>query len=293
METLKDYSDFLLSKGYSLAPYSHSYFNGFLTDVTFVKNGYRVILQVGETEEFTEYLESLEPNIEYLVEDQNYIVSGAFIESPICNIAGFLDGNKEGITLVKEANDYYTDTLDLFEYCITLQTPNLLEHELKIMSERIKLLSWAKDVLIPVLEKCDYIVDYDSFFIINFDKFELDSSSPVICFRHYNDCGNIYLETHCITGKNTLSVGGIGLDVIGKSQEEIYSILLEEVFKKDELAFGYLYNNDPKETKDTYKEVLTLWQELRNKSNRYEINFDIIPDRYSKDIELYKQLNSE
>ena len=77
--------------------------------------------------------------------------------------------------------------------------------------------------------------------------------------------------------------------IYGKKQDDVFNILLEEVWKKDELRFGYIYNNDPQETIDTYKEVLTLIDCLHYNEKK-DIDFTIIPKRYNKLIEDYNQM---
>ena len=71
--------------------------------------------------------------------------------------------------------------------------------------------------------------------------------------------------------------------------------ILEEVWKKDDLKFGYIYNNDPHETINTQREVYCLLDCLRDKKIYYDdINFDIIPKRYNHlVIEYNKLLNKE
>ena len=183
MIKLKEYADFLYENGYkeNFAPFT--FLNGSLEIVEFIKNDFIVRLYVEATREFSEFLESLEPGTEYKVEYENYNVKSAFIESPICNVSNFLDGTTDGIELVSEPNAYNRHTLDLFELCIGFQKVNLLEHELFIMSRRQEHLAWAKDNLIPILEKYDYYVDYDSFFDT---KEERCSSNIRIDFKHPN-----------------------------------------------------------------------------------------------------------
>ena len=295
MKTLKEYAEFLYKNGYkeSFAPYT------FLCDkleiVEFTKNDFRLNLYVYETEEFEKFYESLKDGEEYSIDYKNYIVSSAFIEFPICNVPNFFDGTTEGITLVSKPDEYNKHTLDLFELCIGFQKINLLEHELFIMSKRQEQLKWAKDNLIPILEKCDFYITYNSFFDT---KNERGSSNDRIDFRHPNKA-DFVLETDCLTGEPNIWAdiitgnGTINLNKIyGKNKDEVFNILLEEVFKKSELKFGYLYNNDPKETIETYGEVLTLMEAV-NRKEKAQINFDIIPDRYKKFVEDYNKLFSE
>lgn len=294
MKTLKEYADFLYENGYkeNFAPYT--FLDSNLEIVEFIKDGFHISLYVKETEEFSKYLEELELGTEYQIEYENYIVTAAFIESPICNVANYFDGSTNGIELVSKPNGYNKHTLDLFKLCIGFQKVNLLEHELYIMSRRQEQLAWAKDNLVPILEKYDYKITYDSFFDT---KNETPSSNIRIDFKHHNR-SDLVIETDCLTGESiiwtdiNLGDGSINLadKIYGKSQDEVFNVLLKEVWRKDETKFGYIYNNDPHETVDTYKEVNTLIDCLRYKEKRNDINFDIIPKRYEKFVEDYHNL---
>jgi hypothetical protein len=294
MKTLKEYADFLYKNGYkeNFAPYT--FLDGNLEIVEFIKNGYHINLFVEETKEFSEYLSSLDLETEYQVEYENYNVKSAFIESPICNVSNFLDGSTNGIELVSEPNAYNKHTLDLFELCINFQKTNLLEHELFIMSQRLKHLAWAKDNLIPILEKYNFYVVYDSFFDT---KQERNSSNIRIDFKHPNRAYFV-IEVDCLTGKPIIWVdinstnGVIDLTdkIYGKNQDDIFNILLEEVWKKNEHKFGYIYNNDPHETVDTYNNVLNLMDCLHYNEKRKDINFDVIPQRYEKWVLDYNEM---
>ena len=293
MKTLKEYADFLYENGYeeSVAPYT--FLCGNLEIVEFVKNGYHINLYLSETKEFSDYLSSLEPGTEYKLEYENYIVKSAFIESPICNVPDYFYGTLEGIELVSEPNGYNTHTLDLFELCINFQKTNLLEHELFIMSRRIEDLTWAKDNLIPILEKYDFYANYDSFFDV---KEERISSNVTLSFKHPNRA-EFVIEIDCLTGKpiiwaDTESVNGtINLTdkIYGKKLNEVSNILLEELFKRNEHKFGYIYNDDAHETIETYGEVLNLMTCIEHNEKR-DINFDVIPKRYEKWTEKYHKL---
>lgn len=297
MRTLKEYADFLYKNGYkeSFAPYT--FLDGHLEIVEFIKNDYQLSLYVTETEEFSDYLSSLDPGTEYQVEYGNYNVKSAFIESPICNVSNFLDGSTDGIELVSEPGAYNKHTLDLFEQCIDFQKTNLLEHELFMMSRRLEHLIWAKDNLIPILEKYDFYVDYDSFFDT---KQERCSSNIRIDFKHPNRA-DFVIEIDCLTGNPiiwadiNLNSGTIDLTdkIYGKNLNEVSNILLEELFKKDELKFGYIYNDDIHETIETYKEVLNLMNCLHYNEKRKDINFDAIPQRYEKLVLDYKKMEAK
>ena len=291
MKTLKEYSDFLINNGYCETSLSHTYLDGHLEIVEFVKNEFHIDLYVNETKELSDYLLTLKPGTEYQVDYNNYIVVSANIESPICNVSDFLTGTTKEIQLVSEPNEYNHHTLDLFEKCIGFQTTNLLEQELFIMTKRKEQLEWATNNLVPILEKYNYYVDYDTFFdTIN----ERCNSNPRIDFKHPNN-NELIIEIDCITGESIIwadinsTNGTIDLNnLYGKKKDEVFNILLEELWKKDELRFGYIYNNN-NETVETYHEVLTLFDCLHYKEKN-PINTDVIPEKYNDLIKEYKNL---
>lgn len=295
MKTLSEYANFLYKNGYNENFCPFTFLDCHLESVEFIKNDFHLILGVEETKEFSNHLSLLKPDEEYQIEYENYIVNSAFIESPICNLSNYFDGSTNGIELNLEPNSYNKHTLDLFELCIGFQKINLLEHEMFIMSKCQEHFTWAKDNLIPILEKYDYYIDYDSFFNT---KQERHSSNMRIDFKHPNlILDNFVIEVDCLTGepiiwttvKNTDDIS-LTDKIYGKSQNEVFDVLLEEVWKKDELKFGYIYNNDPHETVETCKEVLYLMECLHYKEIERNINFGIIPKRYNHLIEEYKLL---
>ncbi len=212
-----------------------------LDSIEFTKNEFHVGLRVCETEEFSNYLDSLEERAEFKIEYENYIVDTAFIDSPIRNVA---NGNyMDGIMLVFEPDDVCRHSLDLFEQCIKFQTTNLVEHELFIMSRREEQLRWAKDNLIPVLEKHDFYCNYSSLFKTSFANAYYEGedydSNPRIDFQHPYGA-SIVMEIDCITGEPVIwATSSLGDDLIkltdkisGKNLNEVSDILQKEIFEE-------------------------------------------------------------
>lgn len=287
--SLQEFVDILHSKGYQETPVAYSYLDGCLQAVDFVKDEWFVQLHCEETDQFYQELKNLEPGTEYTVDYKNYIVTAAFIQSPICDVSDFLNGKKDGILLVDEPGEYHKHGLDEFEYCLGLQRTNLLGHELKIMQSRIDTLTWANSYLVPILEKYDYYAAFDHFFNCNEDIIS-DSSDPTIEFNHPNN-GGIRISNDCITGKPCIVADGIDItdEVFGKDSDTVYEVLCKKVWEQHESKYGYIWKNDPKETKDTYCEVITLFDCLQVK-RKTKINFEVIPDRYDYAVEEYKKM---
>lgn len=284
---LREFVDILYDRGYKETKYPYTFLDGHLQVVDFEKNGWIVQIECNETEELEKYLKSLDEGTEYDINYNNYEVSSILIQSPVCNIANFIHGNRDGILLVAEPNDYYTHGLELFEYCLELQKVNLLNHELKIMKDRIKLLEWAKESFIPVLEKVGYHALLSSFFCCEFNS---DSSDMIVEFDHPSN-SSVSIITDCITGEPKINVDGIYITdlIYGKNEEEVFNIMLDNIWKKNEAKFGYIWKNDEKETIDTYNEIQAL-VDCIVREVKENINLSIIPDRYSDLISKYNKI---
>ena len=190
---------------------------------------------------------------------------GAYVDSyyTIYSMFNYYDRTVGQIYLISNPNkdSYHTHGFDLFEKCVQLQKNGVVEHELFIMEKHIEHLRWAKEVLIPVLEKADYIIDYSSLFDLS-DK--RCNSNLIIIFQHYNDRNfldrSMFMETDCLTGECLFPRG---LELFGKTKEEVWNILVEEFWKKADFPkrFSYLYTEG--ETKETFKQYLLELEQLR------------------------------
>ena len=133
-----------------------------------------------------------------------------------------------------------------------------------------------------------YVFD-DSFFNTENDR---DSSNQWITFKHKNSFrGIISIETDALTGDINIVADGINVsDMYGKNAEEVFDIMLEKVWKDDDVQYGYIFSGDPKETVDSATEIRCLWQAIRYGERDERIKFDIIPERYGKDVETYNRV---
>ena len=55
--------------------------------------------------------------------------------------------------------------------------------------------------------------------------------------------------------------------------------------------YSYLYSNDPKNTKDSHREIQKLYTGIRE-DIWYDINTDILPDKYKQDYINYETRRS-
>lgn len=291
METLKEFEEVLYRYGYKEGD-GELYDNGGEQSVIYSKGNYDVELKLRPTPEMQKYFENLAEGAEYQWSPENFEVYAAAIKAPICNSEDFFTGETDYIFLSSEDKKY---PLSLFEKCLGFQQTDLIEHELFIMSQRTKHLDWVQNNLKPLLQRYDYNVSYSSLF-----KSDNTSDSHLrICFDHLGyDYSTITIITDCITGDIEIlafiNCQQIDItEIYGKNSEEIFNILLEKVWKLKEEEFGYIYNNDPHETKDTYGELFKLHYSIDQKQKLEDINFDVIPERYNKLVETYNQLQDE
>lgn len=289
MKTLKDFADILYENGYKEIDGSYYYMNGYLEAVTFSKKNYDVILSVEMSPEMEKYVDSLELGASYIWQYKDYNVTKIALKAPICNISDFFTGETDYIFLSLDDKKY---PLSLFEKCLKFQQTDLVEQELFIISQRTKHLTWVQNSLKPLLAKYDYNVSYCSLF----DTDEKSDSHLTMIFNHLGyDYSSIRITTDCITGNieiitfNCCQYIDI-TEIYEKDSEEIFNVLLEKIWKLKEEEFGYIYNNDPHETKDTYSELLKIHYCIDQKQKSEEINFDVIPERYSKLVETYNKL---
>lgn len=253
MRLLSEYAKYLKKEGYT--PQYEDFICGGLTSVDFLDSFQHLItLSVEETEEFHEEMEKKIKEqgspVEYEMNYSNYVVCIASFESIITTEQNFYTGKGGAIHLVSRPG-YHTHGLELFEKCVQLQKLGLVDHELFIMKKRIEHLTWAKKVLIPLLEKADYSVEYSSMFDINNTK--RTNSDVIVRFRHYNDPKDDYsffMATDCLTGEVKFPRG---IDLYGKNREETWNLLVEEFWKKEQFPIKYSYLYTKGETKETYR----------------------------------------
>lgn len=254
MKYLNDFINYIEKRGYKVE--DCDYLDGDLTGISCNKNENYIYFEVESTPEFEDYLNNRlkeEEKVEYKVDFHNYIVKSIGIRSCITTELNFFDGSSDYIYLVKNPEGYHNHGLDLFEKCLNFIDGGLVEHELFIIEKHIEHLKWAQKELIPLLLKADYSIEYSSLL----DVQQRESSNLLILFRHYNesyyDPHSMYMETDCLTGECLFPNN---LKLYGMKKEELWDVLVEEVWKKAMFPeeFSYLYTEG--ETKETYKELL-------------------------------------
>lgn len=264
MKYLNEFIDYLKKEGYEEKFFDS--IDGYLSNVDCFYLDKKITLSVEPTEEFEKFIKKKvqeEGEFEYDIDYKNYIVRTISLDSTITTEPNYFDGEVGQIYLIPnpDKDSYHKHGFDLFEKCVQLQKNGVVEHELFIMEKHIEHLKWAKEVLIPILEKADYIIDYSSIFDLSSRRYD---SNLTIIFKHYNDRNfldqTMYMETDCLTGECLFPKG---LQLFGKTKEEVWNILVEEIWKKADFPqrFSYLYTEG--ETKETFKQYLLELEQLR------------------------------
>lgn len=257
MKYLNEFIDYLKEEGYE-DKYLDSV-DGYLCKVDCFYCDKQVTFSVEATKEFEEFIKNKvkeNGSFEYDIDYKNYIVKAISMELPI---TAYDAEESETVYLTSNKNEYHQHGLDLLEKCVYLQKHGFIEHEMFISQKHIEHLKWAKDVLIPVLEKADYTIEYSSVFDISHMKCD---SNLTILFKHYNDKNFIeqpmYMGTDCLTGE---CVFPNNMQLFGKGKEEVWNILVEELWKKANITkrFSYLYTEG--ETKETFSQYLLNFKE--------------------------------
>lgn len=251
MKSLDYFKNLLIKFGYK--PKYENLERDYLVSYTYIKDGREVTLDL-----------------------ESGIVNYIFIESNITNeIFPVLGVDfKKGILLTNNPKREERHTLDLFEKCLEINE-NLFEHKLFILKNHAKNLTILQKTIIPILSKFDYTVEINNV------------EDLFVLFRHYNG-DFITAETDILTGKLIFSKN---LDLLDKSEQEIYSELFNKIWKLNESMYSYLYSNDPKNTKDSHREIQKLYTGIRE-DIWYDINTDILPDKYKQDYIDYETRRS-
>lgn len=250
METLKDYTEYLLNNGYYFDDDTNSFtfLNGELVEVFFTNKESGKLIKLGceFPDSLYDYLtEKYGEECEYdAMSDEvasRIIVTDAIIQSTIVNIAGFMDGSTNGIILIKNTNksDYYEHPLTMFEKCVWIQNHET-EHMYNIVNQHLKNIEFFNNNVKPLFEN-NFYNKYDSML----DLEEKQDSSPRFSWQRKE--GTEYTEieftTDCITGEFSIFVP-YGKDWL---KENRHSVQFKNVINTfDENAFVEAVNNSVK-----------------------------------------------
>lgn len=212
METLQDYINYLISQGYKIAERcAFTEFNGCLSGIDMVSpSGKFVWMKCEPSEEYWEYIMSIEEdedvreNFEW--DYKRMILRSVTFESSICNVSGFMDDDRIGITLVDDSYiKYYPHRLseEMFKKCVWIQE-NVIAHEQNVLEAHLENLKEINNNIAPFLKTVDYYQSYSSIFDSTRENTQrMDCSDLFVEFnsKYAGNCGLIWISTDCITGK--------------------------------------------------------------------------------------------
>lgn len=252
MKYLDEFINYLKKEGYE-----DKYFDcmdGYLLNVDCFYQNKKITFFVEPTKDFEKFIKEKiekEGEFEYEIDYKNYLVKSISIESTITFSRTI--GQIILISNPNEEESRYKHGFEYFEKCVQLQKVGMVDHELFILEKHVEHLKWAKEVLIPLLEKADYVIDFSSIFDLRDQRI---NSNLKIIFKHYNDefylDDTMYIETDCLSGECLFPNN---IDIYGKTKKEVWNILVEEFWKKAKFPKRYSYLYTEGETKETFKNL--------------------------------------
>ena len=124
MKTFKSFEKYLNSLGYFISDgLCYEVVNGILYFVTFDNKEYGTTLKLRTIPNaaYRKELDKLSDGDEVEINPYDYDVNGAYIPCSICNIAGFVDNCKDGISLVDVDDGYNPHLMKDFKKCVWIQ----------------------------------------------------------------------------------------------------------------------------------------------------------------------------
>lgn len=291
MKSFKSYEKYLNSKGYFISDgLCYDVVNGILEFVTFdnKEKGLSIQLRTVPNKKYAAKLAMLQDGDEVDINPYDYDVNGAYISCPICNIAGFISNNKDGISLVDVEDGYNSHLMDEFKKCVWIQN-HVMEQEDFILKSHLKNIQRIKHDFLPILKKFDFYQYYSSILNCKDDpEFTTGSSNPLIVFKHKTaDLGEnmIYFETDCINGKLKIENEYFDLSAYGDTDDfENFVVTNIMTDKNGHIFTDYKYLFDGEYKPNTRKEILKCYQLIDGVEKGY-FNKEIINERL-KDADL-------
>jgi len=289
MKSFKSYEKYLNSKGYFISDgLCYDVVNGILEYVRFDNKEKELSLQLRTVpnKKYAAKLATLQDGDEVDINPYDYDVNGAYIPCPICNIAGFISNDKDGISLVDVADGYNPHFMKDFKKCVWIQN-HVMEQEDFILKSHLKNIQRIKHEFLPILKKFDFYQYYSSILDCKDDPdFTKNSSNPLIVFKHKTASSNynmISFETDCINGR--LKIQNQYFYFINNSEDfENYLItnIMTNKYGQIEIDYKYLFDSEYKP--NTWMEILKCYQLIDGVEKGY-FGTEVVEERL-KDIDL-------
>ena len=247
MKTFKSFEKYLNSLGYFISDgLCYEVVNGILYFVTFDNKEYGTTLKLKTIPNaaYRKELDKLSDGDEVEINPYDYDVNGAYIPCSICNIAGFVDNCKDGISLVDVDDGYNPHLMKDFKKCVWIQN-HVMEQEEFILKSHIRNMKRIKDEFLPILERFDFYQYYSSILDCKGDEseFSKSSSNPLIVFKHKTaglNVNMIYFETDCINGKLKVQNEYYTSD---NFENYIINNVMKDKYNNIEIDYKYLFDS--------------------------------------------------
>lgn len=285
---LVTYIEELRKKGYN--PKNEGFLCGQLYEIDLFNDAKKqVTLNVQYDED---YLNELSDGKEYIPDYSRMWVDGVMF---YCSVdypeaQGTAEGYDHGIGLFDGYGpglDYFWTAFEVFE--------NPTSWKIKLMKKHLEHLEYFFEFIDPILKKYDFEQYYDSFW--DTSSRENIGSNPVFSYKYRYSSDNypelISFDTDLITLEFKCSFGTVDVFDFEKNLRDNIMCYNSGIPK---IMYERFFSKSPGWTPTSYIDILNLMEELRwMKENRpysfsNNINFDNIPESYSKYIEEYKQL---
>jgi len=274
--------DELKTKGFE--PKWYNYLDHYLTHIDLYNDiEQRITLEVCYTEEYEEELRNLPEGTEIDPDYSRMECTGAFFECVICYPEGPRN-ETSGITI--SDMDYFWKAFEMF------QNPSKAKR--RIMQLHLEHSEYIEKHFAPILEKYDFYNNYDSYW--DCAEKTYIGAQPIIGWKYKYSSKDIDFKTDILTEKLYVNCD------VWNEDDDFEKWLIDNVMTYKlgyetlyELEFERFFDNDPKWTPTSHREILMLTDnifQLREGKEVYykDINFDAIPEKYKYLIDQYNEL---
>lgn len=192
MDTLKEYLNYLNSRGYNTKNVFYDYVDGYIISAIIPCKDSYITLYVTYDEE---YLETISEGSEVNADLNKLYVHSAYIPCCICNIANYCTGETSGIILHDVKDSYYDIGMEYFEYVIETIVENPFKHKTLAIKKYSEFVEDIINNILPILNDLGFELEYDSYF----DCYYRDSSDQIITFKHKSTYTELYTRLDAVT----------------------------------------------------------------------------------------------
>lgn len=260
------------------------YLCGYITDIDLIDHKGRYIqLHASFSKEYEEELESLPEGTEYDLDFSRIEYEGAWFKCVMCYNNITSDPDRFGIVL----NDSNTK---LFWHVYNNIFSDLTSWSIRVMEAHIKHIKYFNTHIKPILEKYDFIPEYNSYYDVN-ERYNI-GSDPMFTYRYaYNKSEDLYFSTDSVNLKFTGTINPYSKDF----EKELIEFM--KIGGRVKLEYERFFTDDKTFTPTSHQDIYNLMSVImslkRGIKVEYNINFDNIPKTYHHLIEKYNTLKNK